>query len=86
MAKTLKINSCLECPHHGVERDPSSDDNFDWQDHSLVCYKARKGKSVGSELGGYTWKAPARRICGFSRDPEREYRREKMGIPEWCPL
>jgi hypothetical protein len=87
--KTLHIKSCLQCPHHGEERDPSSGDSFDWQDSSLVCYnvgRAKRHVRTSSELGGYPWKAPARVICGFSRDPKAEYKREKMGIPKWCPL
>jgi hypothetical protein len=85
----LKIESCLKCPHVGVERDPSSGDSFDWQDESLVCYNEdndKKHVDTKSDLGGYEWKAPARRIVGYSRCAEREYIREKMGIPDWCPL
>ena len=86
--KTLKITSCLNCPHHGFERDPSSHDSFDWQDDALVCYKARKSKYVQtcSDLGGYEYKAPARIIVGASRNAEAEYKRNKVGIPDWCPL
>jgi hypothetical protein len=86
--KTLKITSCLNCPHHGVERDPSSGDSFDWQDDALVCYKARKSQytQTSSDLGHYEWKAPARIIVGGSRNAAGEYKRGKYGIPEWCPL
>jgi hypothetical protein len=87
--KTIKITSCLNCPHHGIERDPSSGDSFDWQDESLVCYnvgKAKVGVEIRSDLGGYEWRAPARRIVGFSRNAKREYVTTKMGIPKWCPL
>jgi hypothetical protein len=86
--KTLKIKSCLACPHHGFERDPSSGDSFDWMDESLVCYKARKSKHTRtmSDLGYYEWKAPARRIVGFARNPKQEYITDKVGIPKWCPL
>lgn len=87
--KVLQLDSCLKCPHHGTERDPSSGDSFDWQDTSLVCYnvgKAKKGVRSSSELGGYPWKAPARVICGYSRDPESEYKRDGHKIPDWCPL
>ena len=90
MAKTravsLKITSCLQCPHHGIERDPSSGDSFDWYDHSLVCYAAKSNTRYESELGGYLWKKPARVILGWSRDPESEYKRGKHGVPDWCPL
>jgi hypothetical protein len=85
--KTLKINSCLQCPHHGVERDPSSGDSFDWQDDALVCYKARgKFTQTKSNLGGYVWKGEARIIIGASRSAVFEYKNRKLGIPDWCPL
>ena len=88
MLKSVKltITNCLECPHHGTERDPSSDDSFDWQDESLVCYLSKTETRSSSELGGYGWSKPGRVICGFSRNAESEYKREKMGIPDWCPL
>lgn len=83
--KTLKIKSCLDCPHHGTEHDPSSGDSFDWHDEALVCYKA-KGKHVVTGGDGYQWSKPARRIVGYSRNPESEYKRDGAEIPEWCPL
>lgn len=87
MPVTLIITSCLQCPHHGVERDPSSGDSFDWGDESLVCYEAKGEKVVAmSDLGGYQWKKPARRICGFSRNPASEYKRDGEMVPDWCPL
>lgn len=86
VTKTLKLTSCLQCPHHGTERDPSSGDSFDWQDDSLVCYLAKTKTRNQSELGGYPWKAPARVICGFSRCAEQEYARNGAKIPDWCPL
>jgi len=84
----LKITSCDQCPHHGLERDPSSGDSFDWQDESLVCYMAGNHKDARdrSELGGYGWKAPAMVICGFSRSAISEYKRLDGEIPDWCPL
>jgi ssDNA-binding Zn-finger/Zn-ribbon topoisomerase 1 len=83
----LKLTSCLQCPNHGLERDPSSGDSFDWQDESLVCYAARGPQVVAqSDLGGYSWKGPARRICGFSRNAKREYEQSGGEVPEWCPL
>ena len=86
VTKTLKIKSCLDCPFHGVERDPSSSDSFDWHDDALVCYKARpsKYKVTGGDAG--PWKAPARRIVGYSRSAVSEYERDGQPIPEWCPL
>jgi hypothetical protein len=80
----LKIDSCLVCPHHGVERDPSSDDSFDWMDESLVCYVAKSGKVSGGDAGA--WSKPARRIVGYSRNPVSEYKRDGQEIPKWCPL
>jgi hypothetical protein len=84
---TLKIANCLQCPNHGIERDPSSGDSFDWGDSSLVCYAAN-GKDVvsRSDLGNYVWKAPARRICSYSRNPAHEYKHDGAKIPNWCPL
>lgn len=35
--RVLKINSCLDCPHHSIEHDPSSGDSFDWGDSALAC-------------------------------------------------
>lgn len=84
--RIIVLTSCLECPHHAIERDPSSSDSFDFYDSSLVCRLAPVPKDQEpSDLQGY-WKQPARRILGYSRNPEREYREDGEKIPDWCPL
>jgi hypothetical protein len=84
--KMLPIRSCLGCPHHGIERDPSSSDSFDFQDTALVCRLAKVPRDQRPSDMQYTWKQPARRILGYSRGPEKEYRRNGEKIPDWCPL
>jgi hypothetical protein len=85
MSVMLKINSCLDCPYHGIEHDPSSGDSFDWCDHALVC---KKRKPSAEELSHRLVKPdnPGRIIVGCSRSPESEYKKEGSKIPKWCPL
>ena len=83
--KTIKITSCLQCPHHGFERDPSSGDSFDWQDTALVCRLAKASKEErASRL--IAWEREGKAIVGCSRNPEGEYTRSGQPIPKWCPL
>jgi hypothetical protein len=83
--KTIKIMSCLQCPHHGIERDPSSGDSFDWYDTSLVCRLADAPKEEES-LRILAFEKPGRAIVCCSRNPNAEYKRDGEPIPKWCPL
>lgn len=83
--KTLKIKSCLDCPHHGIEPDPSGRDSFDSWDTALVCKRAAPSAAeVAQRLRHGT--PPGRIIVGASRNPEAEYVAEKSRILAWCPL
>lgn len=37
MEKTLKIDNCMDCPHHLVRPDPDPDDWFCDDDEKVVC-------------------------------------------------
>jgi hypothetical protein len=86
MSVTVKITSCLDCAKHGIERDPSSGDSFDWQDNALVCKAAKPPKGeVESRL--LHDDPPGRIILGASRCAESEYKNKRGDkIPKWCPL
>ena len=84
--KTLKIKSCLECPHHGFERDPSSGDSFDWQDDALVCKKTKPSAAELKSRLLHEGDKSGRIIVGASRSAEAEYKRDGEKIPKWCPL
>lgn len=86
MSKTLQITSCLQCPFHGIERDPSSDDSFDAWDEALVCKKTKPSKKELAMRIYHEGDDSGRIIVGASRNPEREYKGDGEPIPEWCPL
>jgi len=85
MTVMLKLKSCLDCPHHFTEHDPSSHDSFDWQDDALVCKASKppKGEVEGRLLHD---DPPGRIIVGGSRCAESEYENHGAKIPKWCPL
>lgn len=85
-AVTIKIESCLACPNHGIERDPSSGDSFDAYDTALVCLKAPPPPGQADDAPWRKDWPPCRAIVSYSRNPASEYEREKVGIPAWCPL
>ena len=47
MPVQLRINNCLECPHHSIESDPDPDDWFCDDDQKVVCKKNDKTISGG---------------------------------------
>lgn len=76
--KLLAITNCLDCPHHKVMQDPSSDDSWDFHDESAFCTKAPKHASRKTR-----WNPEGlRHIAG----PDRSVRRKECSIPDWCPL
>lgn len=51
MSVTLKIESCMDCPHHRVESDPDYADWFCSDDEKVVCKKI--GKNVTTACRPY---------------------------------
>lgn len=39
---TLKLDNCMDCPHHRVYPDPDPDDWFCDDDEKVVCSKAER--------------------------------------------
>lgn len=42
LSVTLKLTSCVDCPHHRVERDPDPDDWFCDDDVKVVCLLTKR--------------------------------------------
>lgn len=75
MTKLLKIEKCLDCPHHEMISDPGSDDSFDAMDEAMVCKLAGPVEYPDRDF-------KHRPIVRASRWP-REF---EVPIPRWCPL
>lgn len=42
MPRVLRIENCIDCPHHRIERDPDYSDSFCSDDVKVVCGKVEK--------------------------------------------
>jgi len=42
VARVLRIENCIDCPHHRVESDPDYSDSFCSDDVKVVCGKVEK--------------------------------------------
>ena len=71
MEKTLKIDNCMDCPHHLVRPDPDPDDWYCDDDEKVVCTQFQ------------TKEGTVRAIACACR-PYRK--RAECEIPDWCPL
>lgn len=75
MKVTLKIDNCLDCPHHKIV--PSVIfDSWDSADEDVVCTKVQGEHEYRYGL------MPGRPVVVM----ERWKLREQATIPKWCPL
>jgi hypothetical protein len=74
-ATSREITSCVDCPHHRIERDPDPHDSFCSDDVKVRCDLSRVVSS------GYYEKEPYVTVAC------RPYNtRKETPIPDWCPL
>lgn len=74
--------NCMDCPNHGVIRDPDPDDSFCDDDKAIVCQKTKnpEPKPTSSHLS----ERSAHRVVQCAIRP---YNLRKEGdSPSWCPL
>jgi hypothetical protein len=71
---SLKLDNCLDCPHHKVITSQYTGDSFDAGDVDVVC-----------TLADGTRPARTHQRQGHQRQrPVRE--RSECAVPPWCPL
>lgn len=75
---TLKIDNCLDCPHHKIITSTYTGDSFDMMDEDVVCTLAK-----GSHRGQHET-VKGRAVSVSERWPRRQ--REECVVPKWCPL
>jgi hypothetical protein len=74
--RTLKLENCLDCPHHKVITSEYTGDSFDMGDVDVVC-----------TLANGTHKGAHERIKGRAISvSDRFAKRSETKIPKWCPL
>lgn len=79
---TIKIESCMDCHNHIVDRDPDPHDSFNSDDEAVLCRlcpNTEHKMHYAQALGEFAFK-PITLSC-------RPYmKRKETNIPEWCPL
>ena len=74
---TLKIENCLDCPHHKTLPDPGAD-SFDAMDEQVVCTLTKALPDAYPNPYGEGFRPILR--------AERWNIREQCSVPDWCPL
>jgi len=74
-ATTLKLQKCINCPHHCVEADPDPSDWFCDDDVKVRCTESK-----ATYRGNCCYEPYITVGC-------RPYRvKEESDVPSWCPL
>lgn len=71
MEKTLKIDNCMDCPHHLVQPDPDPNDWFCDDDEKVVCTQVQTKDGTNRVITCACRPYQKRAVCE---------------IPDWCPL
>lgn len=81
--KTLKIKSCVDCPHHDIVPDPDPTDSFCDDDVAVLCKKMLPHKK--DQVRWHDSKPFPHRVLTVSCRPY-QVEIETTPIPDWCPL
>lgn len=76
------MNSCLDCSHHQVIRDPDPDDWFCSDDLAIVCrLTLNPDKDPNSK-----WVSSRNDFRAITVSCRPHYLKKESDTPPWCPL
>ncbi len=76
----VKIDNCINCPHHKRITSAYTGDSFDMADEDSIC--VNPATSRRSDQRGAHETVHGRMIYGS----ERWWKKEYTAVPDWCPL